>query len=232
MDSDEDGRAQAQRGKVSISALDPFAQLRRRNQRQKSDVAQKMVAMCLHNLSSKLVKEWPNLRVETLGYSQSVREAFGEACAFCDSMLATDTHVEHLVAMNRARCGLHIAGNVVLSCKRCNNAKRRDDQAITRTTGTSGWDNFLGHNGSCGPRPCSTCAYWETRVASPTARRDYLSTRSAKILTFRKDFRDIDTRSFAKALETVYRKWQDEAESATEGFTQAALASIFERPLP
>lgn len=215
-----------------IATPDPFAHLRRRNQRQKSDVAQKLVAMCLHDLSSKLVKEWPSLKVETSEYSRSVQEAFGDACAFCDSKLASDTHVEHLVAMNRARCGLHIAGNVVLSCKRCNNAKRRDDQALTRTSGAGGWDNFLEHNGSCGPQPCSTCTYWETRLPSPTARRDHLGARFAKIHAFRQGFRDIDTRPLAKALEAVYRRWQDEAETTTERFTRAALVSIFERPLP
>lgn len=220
-----------QRGKLSTPVLDPFAQLRRRNQRQKSDVAQKLVAMCLHDLSSKLIKEWPELKVETPSYSQAVREAFSDECAFCDSKLAADTHVEHLVAMNRARCGLHIAGNVVLSCKRCNNAKRRDDQALTRTFGTSGWDNFLGHDGSCVQMPCSTCSYWKSRVDSPTARRDHMNARSSRIREFRQRFRDIDTRSFANALEAVYRKWQGEAENATEEFTQSALASIFERPV-
>jgi hypothetical protein len=101
---------------------DPLKPLTRCNRRQKSDVAQKFVSMCLHELSAALVRERPDLRVETAAYVEAVRAVFGVACAFCAWPLAADTHVEHLDAMNRLRAGLHIAGNVVLACKRTPNA--------------------------------------------------------------------------------------------------------------
>lgn len=211
-----------------MAAEDPLAKLRHRNQRQKSDVAQKLVAMCLHALSAELVRRDPRLRVEDAAYVEAVREAFGVGCAFCTRALAADVHVEHLDAMNRCRAGLHVAGNVVLSCKLCNSAKRSDDQGRTRFRKVPGWEGFLSHDGTrCVPR-CGVCKYWVTLIPSPAERTAFLEGRRAAIRCFRARFSAdrLTTVSLVLAdeLEPLYRGWQNVASKDTATFRERALS--------
>ncbi len=212
--------------------FDPIVRLRRRNQRQKSDVAQKLIAMCLHEVSASLVRERPYLRVETPDYEASVRRTFGTGCAFCSEPLANDLHVEHLDAMNRVRAGLHIAGNVVLSCKRCNWAKRNDDQGRTALAGDDGWEHFLRHSGVECPAACTTCAYWAGRYAHPSERQAALAARLGQVVAFRAQYHLTSIRTasleMVKELERVYRHWQEEAEVSTAAFSHSQLPRLLE----
>lgn len=215
-----------------MAARHPLSQLGRRNQRQKSDVAQKMVAMCLHELSSQLVRAHPELRVEAASYIEAVRRTFGTSCAFCGLPLPTDTHVEHLDAMNRVRAGLHVAGNVVLSCKRCNNAKRNDDQGRHDGVldGRSGWDRYLRHDGHPCAAGCTTCAHWRERFPDGGERARHLSERLHLMTAFRAEYRadelSLSRDTIAAKLEDLYRRWQDAAERDTEIFATEALGAI------
>jgi 5-methylcytosine-specific restriction endonuclease McrA len=209
---------------------DALKPLTRRNRRQKSDVAQKLVSMCLHEVSAALVRQRPDLRVESTSYIEVVRAVFGGSCAFCAKPLGTDTHVEHLDAMNRLRAGLHVAGNVVLACKRCNNAKRNDDQRHTEGRGRSGWDSFLLHDGSLCPAKCPTCAYWASVSPSAEERRRFLAARLELIRSFRARYEADDclhcSGQFAKRLEAIYREWQGKAAEEAMKFAAEAMLSI------
>lgn len=212
--------------------FDPLTRLRRRNQRQKSDVAQKLIAMCLHEVSASLVRERPYLRVEAPDYEASVRRAFGSGCAFCSEPLGGDLHVEHLDAMNRVRAGLHVAGNVVLSCRRCNWAKRNDDQGKTALAGNDGWELFLRHSGAECPATCSTCEYWRGRYPDTQGRKTVLAVRRGQVRSFRAQYQLTAIRmaslEMVKELERVYRRWQQEAEASTEAFRDGQLSRLLD----
>jgi 5-methylcytosine-specific restriction endonuclease McrA len=222
--------------KAGQEVADALKPLTRRNRRQKSDVAQKLVSMCLHELSAALVLERPDLRVETASYIEAVRAVFGGSCAFCARPLGTDTHVEHLDAMNRLRAGLHVAGNVVLACKPCNNAKRNDDQRCTAGKGRSGWDSFLLHDGSHCPPGCPTCKYWASVTPSSEDRGQFLASRLELIRSFRARY-DADDRlrcsgQFAERLEAIYREWQVKAAEEAMKFAAEAMPRLTAAPEP
>src|ERR1022692_400070 len=85
----------------------------------KSDVANKLVSMFLHDLSRKICASL-ELSVTDARYAEAVEAAFGSNCCYCYQPLERDrTSVEHLEGMNRFRLGLHVPGNVILACKRC-----------------------------------------------------------------------------------------------------------------
>lgn len=217
--------------------IDPLKPLTRRNRRQKSDVAQKLVSMCLHELSAVLVRQRPELRVETPSYVAAVRAAFGESCAFCARPLGRDTHVEHLDPMNRVRAGLHVAGNVVLACKCCNNAKRNDDQRGKGAKGKSGWDSFLLHDASACRPGCAACGYWASVIPAAEDRKRFLAGRLELIRGFRARYRADDrlrsSAQFAERLEAIYREWQSTAAEEAAEFAADAipcLAAVSELP--
>jgi len=127
---------------------DPTSQLRSATRRAKSDVANKLVSMFLHELSRSISQDWP-LKVDDEAYERLVREQFSNQCPYCCCDLAKTTCViEHLDGMNRCRAGLHVAGNVLVACRRCNNEKRRDDSKPTLSLADSGWESFLSHDGT------------------------------------------------------------------------------------
>jgi hypothetical protein len=210
--------------------FDPIPRLRKRNQRQKSDVAQKLIAMCLHEVSASLVRERTYLRVESADYEVHVRKAFGNGCAFCGDILTRDLQVEHLDAMNRVRAGLHIAGNVVLSCKPCNSAKRGDDQGKSAFIGNDGWALFLRHTGAECRTDCAACAYWAARIPHPSTRTETLEARLEKLVGFRAPYHLAMIRAasldMVAELERVYRAWQNEASASTAAFSEALLPRL------
>ena len=118
---------------------DPTSQLRSATRRAKSDVANKLVSMFLHELSRSISQDWPH-KVDHEEYGKLVRERFNNQCPYCCSDLAnTACVIEHLDGMNRCRAGLHVAGNVLVACRRCNNEKRRDDSLPSLSLADSGW---------------------------------------------------------------------------------------------
>ena len=90
---------------------DPTSQLRLATRRAKSDVANKLVSMFLHELSRRISRT--GMVADSEEYETIVRERFENRCPYCSRDLAnTVTVIEHLDGMNCLRVGLHVPGNV------------------------------------------------------------------------------------------------------------------------
>ena len=167
---------------------DPTSQLRSATRRAKSDVANKLISMFLHDLSRSISKEW-QFKVDGREYEELVRKCFENRCPYCLSSLAETTSViEHLDGMNRYRAGLHVPGNVLVACRKCNGEKRRDDQLRVLSLATSGWASFLSHDGRRCAANCKTCLYWESIWGDETERTMRLSENLQRISNFRSQF--------------------------------------------
>src|SRR6187431_2662188 len=126
--------------------FDTSTYLRKATGRAKSDVANKLVSMLLHDISRRFA-QFTKQSVADASYAKAVTAAFGNSCLYCGRLLEYDrSAVEHLEGMNRFRLGLHIPGNVAVACVKCNREKRRDDQLSHLTLAQSGWESFLSHN--------------------------------------------------------------------------------------
>ena len=146
--------------KRSVDGFPTSAYLQRATSRAKSDVANKLVSMFLHELSRKISNAL-QLSVTDAAYGQAVTAAFGSACCYCGRELEmVRAAVEHLDGMNRFRLGLHIPGNVIVACKSCNCEKRRDDQLVELVLAESGWESFLSHQSVRCTSNCKNCSYW------------------------------------------------------------------------
>ena len=94
--------------------------------------------------------------------------------------------------MNRYRVGLHVPGNVLVACKRCNNEKRREDSLPVPSLAKSGWESFLCHDGSrCSPT-CLTCLYWKGIWQDERERKLRLSENLQKLRLFRSSFSEFE----------------------------------------
>jgi len=164
------------------------AYLRKATGRAKSDVANKLVSMFLHEVSRKICASL-DLSISDSKYTTAVVAKFGDNCCYCRRPLENDrAAVEHLDGMNRFRSGLHIPGNVIVSCKKCNNEKRRDDQLHELTLADTGWESFLLHNSrSCG-EICKGCAYWKFIWPDETHRIRNLNEARQRILDFQSGY--------------------------------------------
>ena len=150
--------------------IDPISKLRTATRRAKSDVANKLVSMCLHEMSRRISQNW-TVRVDGEEYEKLVRERFNNQCPYCSCVLTiSESVIEHLDGMNRYRAGLHVPGNVLVACRRCNSEKRRDDSLGILSLAVSGWESFLSHDGTRCPAPCLTCRYWVGIWADQTER--------------------------------------------------------------
>lgn len=167
---------------------DPVSKLRSATRRAKSDVANKLIGMFLHELSRKISQNWP-IKVDGKEYEEFVRERFKNKCPYCSCDLAnTQFGVEHLDGMNRYRAGLHVPGNVLVACRRCNSEKRRDDSLKILTLAKSGWESFLSHDGTRCSASCRTCQYWASIWNDGIERRLRLSENLQRIRSFRCSF--------------------------------------------
>ena len=189
--------------------------LGRATARAKSDVANKMVSMFLHEISRRIVSE-VGLRVTDSVYVNAVVEAFGDKCVFCRRPLELNrSAVEHLDGMNRFRAGLHIPGNATVACVTCNREKRRDDQLKKLLLAESGWESFLSHNTDRCTTTCKTCRYWTTVWQNPNERNEMLRQSRQRILEFRANYSDILKWSIQshlqlrENLEFLYRDCQE-----------------------
>lgn len=171
---------------------DPTSQLRSATRRAKSDVANKLVSMFLHELSRRISQDW-RVRVDAEEYGNTVRQWFKNQCPYCLRSLAeTESIVEHLDGMNRYRAGLHVPGNVLVACKRCNGEKRRDDSASIPVLADSGWASFLSHDGIRCPASCLTCQYWKSIWPEEAERQSQLSANLERIRSFRMVFPEFE----------------------------------------
>ncbi len=118
-----------------LSLRDASSRLRTATRRAKSDVANKLVSMFLHELS-RFIYTACEIRVDGEIYESLVREHFANQCPYCLGELSfPGAVIEHLDGMNRLRGGLHVPGNVLVACARCNSEKRRDDSLRTLSLG-------------------------------------------------------------------------------------------------
>src|ERR1700756_5668738 len=163
---------------------DPASQLRSATRRAKSDVANKLISMFLHELSRKISQEW-KIRIDSEEYAQLVRSRFNNHCPYCSCDLTnTASVIEHLDGMNRYRAGLHVPGNVLVACKRCNSEKRRDDSLKVLSLAGSGWESFLSYTGGGCTGLCLICKYWTSIWEDETERRVRLSENLERIRSF------------------------------------------------
>lgn len=188
--------------------------------------------MFLHELSRTTSKNSP-VKVESEAYAENVRVVFGNRCPYCSvDLLTTVPMIEHLDGMNRYRVGLHIAGNVLVACKRCNNEKRRDDSAPQLVLATSGWESFLSHDGRCGAT-CATCKYWASIWPAENERAENLTANLQRILTFRSRFTDLEplrSRIAHMLPELLAKLYSDCQKFAEMEITQ--LLQVFTEALP
>ncbi len=213
-------------------SFDVAVAFRKSTGRAKSDVANKLVSMFLHEVSRKACVAG-GMTVSDPRYAESVVNAFGQQCFYCGKELESDrATVEHLDGMNRFRVGLHVPGNVAMACKRCNNEKRRDDQNPNLYLAENGWESFLSHDGiRCVPS-CKTCVYWVSILPDKETRRTSLGVARERVRRFQEPYdrfvhwsanaRD----SIRQKIEVLYRDCQNFA-TAEIGKLTAGVALDF-----
>lgn len=206
---------------------DATSQLRTATRRAKSDVANKLVSMCLHELSRRISQKWP-IRVDSEQYGDLVRKLFDNRCPYCSCDLTqTVAVIEHLDGMNRYRAGLHVPGNVLIACRKCNNEKRRDDSIKRLSLAKSGWESFLSHEGSGCAELCLTCRYWRTIWEDDAERKARLTENLERIRNFRRGFSELEQvlPSLADALPVLLTKLYSDCQS----FAETEIKSLLER---
>jgi len=198
--------------------------------RAKSDVANKLISMLLHEASREICNRF-GLSVGDRDYVNAVVDFLGKECCYCSAQLERDrVVVEHPDGLNRFRAGLHVPGNALLACKKCNNEKRRDDQLDTLLLAETGWESFLSHDSSECSASCKTCIYWAQKIPDFDRRRTHLLSAKKKISDFRFMYPDFMKASellkpaLINRLNSLYRECQ---EFATLKIKTSA-ASMFE----
>jgi len=206
---------------------DPTSQLRFATRRAKSDVANKLISMVLHELSRRMSQDWP-LKVDGEEYEKLVRERFNNRCPYCSFDLAnTVSVIEHLDGMNRYRAGLHLPGNVLVACKKCNSEKRRDDSSRVLVLAESGWESFLSHDGTRCTGSCPTCGYWKGIWGDDEERKRRLRENREKIGSFRSVFPELERvyRALLETLPALLTKLYSDCQS----FAETEIKSLLEK---
>ncbi len=209
---------------------DPTAQLRSATRRAKSDVANKLISMFLHELSRRITEDWP-IKVDGEQYEELVRKWFNNRCPYCSGNLAdTVSVIEHLDGMNRYRAGLHAPGNVLVACRKCNIEKRRDDSLKVLSLAGSGWESFLSHEGTRCAAPCLTCRYWKSIWEDETERRLRLNENLQRVRSFRRAFSEFEQvlPSLTETLPALLTKLYSDCQAFAETEIKSLLDS-FER---
>jgi len=207
---------------------DPTAQLRFATRRAKSDVANKLISMFLHELSRRISETWA-IKVDGKEYEELVRKTFNNLCPYCGCNLAdTVSVIEHLDGMNRYRVGLHAPGNVLVACRRCNGEKRRDDSLKILSLAKSGWESFLSHEGSRCAESCLTCRYWKNIWEDETERRQRLNENLQRVRSFRAAFSEFEQvfPSLSDTLPTLLTKLYADCQIFAEAEIKSLLESL------
>jgi len=211
---------------------DPTSQLRTATRRAKSDVANKLISMFLHELSRRISRAW-SIKVSGQEYEKLVRDRFQNRCPYCSRELTNGTSVtEHLDGMNRYRAGLHVPGNVLVACRKCNSEKRRDDSLELLALAKFGWESFLSHDGTRCIASCHTCGYWKSIWQDDAERKLRLSENLERVRSFRRSFPEFERvlPSLMAALPSLLTKLYSECQAFAETEIRSHLES-FERSL-
>lgn len=205
--------------------FDSAKALKKATGRAKSDVANKLVSMFLHEVSRKVCGAG-GMAVADLHYRENVLTVFGHNCLYCGRNLEHDrASVEDLEGMNRFRVGLHVPGNVAMSCRRCNNEKRRDDQNPELSLANRGWESFLSHDGTNCIAECKTCVYWMSVWTDKASIVRFLSESKARIHQFQQPYERFTSWSentrplIPKKVEALYRAGQNFATNEIDKLT-------------
>lgn len=206
---------------------DPVSKLRSATRRAKSDVANKLISMFLHEFSRKISQDWP-MKVDSAEYVNLVRERFNNQCPYCSCDLTMgESVIEHLDGMNRYRAGLHVPGNVLVACRRCNGEKRRDDATSVLLLAQSGWESFLSHNGTRCPSSCRTCRYWESIWGDARGRRKQLDDNLERIRSFRSSFPEFQ--QVLPKIQAMHTALLGKLYSDCQTFAETEIKSLMER---
>ena len=135
--------------------------------------------------------------------------------------------IEHLDGMNRYRAGLHVPGNVLVACKKCNGEKRRDDSAKTLSLADSGWASFLSHDGARCAAPCLTCRYWRNVWGDEVERKTQLRENVERIRTFRGTFSEFER--ILPVLREILPGLLTKLYSDCQSFAETEIKSLLER---
>jgi len=206
---------------------DPVSKLRSATRRAKSDVANKLISMCLHELSRNISQGWA-FRIDSEEYGDIVRQQFGNLCPYCSHDLTSiESVIEHLDGMNRYRVGLHVPGNVLVACKRCNSEKRRDDSLRILSLAKTGWESFLSHDGTRCVVPCLTCRYWRGLWEDGTERMLRLNENLERIRSFRRKFLEFERilPSLMKSHPVLLAKLYSDC----QGFAETEIRTLLEK---
>jgi hypothetical protein len=134
--------------------------------------------------------------------------------------------------MNRYRAGLHVPGNVLVACRRCNGEKRRDDSAKTLSLAGSGWASFLSHDGThCAPA-CPTCRYWSSVWQDQAECKRRLGENSERIRSFRSTFPEFERilPVIRQALPGLLTKLYSDCQSFAEKEIRSLLEGLEQVP--
>lgn len=192
--------------------------------------------MFLHEVSRKVAASL-EVTVADVRYTDAVVAKFGGKCCYCGTELETDrAAIEHLEGMNRFRAGLHIPGNVLISCKRCNTEKRRDDQLRELKLAKSGWESFLSHDSTKCAEDCRSCAYWAGVWPNKSLRIKSLTDARARIAEFRSEFHQGVHASekvsplLHEELERIYRECQSFATNCIKDAVEKIVSKLPNQP--
>jgi len=193
-------------------------------------VANKLISMFLHELSRIVSEDW-RTRVDSEEYENLIRKTFDNRCPYCLRVLVTsESVIEHLDGMNRYRAGLHVPGNVLVTCRKCNSEKRRDDSLRVLSLAAFGWASFLSHDGSrCAPS-CLTCQYWKTIWADELERKQRLGENLLRIQSFRTTFLEFEQilPKLAETLPIMLTKLYADCQMFAETEIKALLKTVQE----
>lgn len=205
---------------------DATSQLRSATRRAKSDVANKLVSMFLHELSRRISRNW-RVRVDGEEYANIVRQWFNNQCPYCLRSLAEiQSVIEHLDGLNRYRAGLHVPGNVLVACKSCNGEKRRDDSAKILVLAEFGWASFLSHDGTRCAALCLTCRYWKSVWQDEAERKTRLCANLERIRSFRRVFSEFER--ILPALRGTLPQLLTKLYSDCQTFAESEIRSLLE----
>lgn len=206
---------------------DAASQLRSATRRAKSDVANKLVSMFLHELSRRVSQTW-QIKVDSEEYARLVRSRFKNECPYCSrDLTSTAGVIEHLDGLNRYRAGLHVPGNVLVACRECNSEKRRDDSLKSLSLARFGWESFLSHDGTRCPESCVICGYWMRMWEEKTERQRRLTENLARIRQFRGEFSEFQqVLPLMDALPELLTRVYADCQAFAEGEIKSLLEKV------